>query len=107
MILEPRKIKSLTVSTVYPSINMSNAAKRSRKVRPFVYLQDYAGDLVLIAGSGILPREGKGYPLQCSWASFVTQLVKNPLPMQATWVRFLGWEDPLEKAKATHSSTLA
>ena len=27
--------------------------------------------------------------------------------MQETWVRFLGWEDPLEKEMATHSSVLA
>ena len=32
---------------------------------------------------------------------------KNPLTMQETWVRSLGWEDPLEKAMATHSSILA
>ena len=32
---------------------------------------------------------------------------KNPLTMQETWVRSLGWEDPLEKAMATHSSTVA
>ena len=38
------------------------------------------------------------------WASLVTQLVKNPPAMQETWVRFLGWEDPLEKGQATHSS---
>ena len=41
------------------------------------------------------------------WASFVAQLVKNLPAMQETWVRFLGWEDPLEKGKATHSSILA
>ena len=35
------------------------------------------------------------------------QLVKNPPAMQETPVRFLGWEDPLEKEKATHSSILA
>ena len=35
-----------------------------------------------------------------------TQLVKNPPAMQETWVRFLGWEDPLEKEMATHSSIL-
>ena len=35
------------------------------------------------------------------------QLVKNPPAMWETWVRFLGWEDPLEKGKATHSSILA
>ena len=35
-----------------------------------------------------------------------TQLVKNPPAMQETWVPSLGWEDPLEKGKATHSSIL-
>ena len=40
-------------------------------------------------------------------ASLVAQLVKNPPGMQETWVRFLGWEDPLEKGTATHSSILA
>ena len=41
------------------------------------------------------------------WASLVAQLVKNPPAMQETWVRSLGWEDPLEEGKATHSSILA
>ena len=39
-------------------------------------------------------------------ASLVAQLVANPPAMRETWVRFLGWEDPLEKGKATHSSIL-
>ena len=39
-------------------------------------------------------------------ASLVTQTVKN-LPAMKTWVQSLGWEDPLEKGKATHSSILA
>ena len=39
--------------------------------------------------------------------SLVAQLIKNPPAMQETWVRFLGWEDPLEKGTATHSSILA
>ena len=52
-------------------------------------------------------REGTGYPLQDSWASLVAQLVKNPPAMQETWVQSLGWEDSLEKRKATHSSMLA
>ena len=51
--------------------------------------------------------EGTGYPLQCSRAFLVAQLVKNPPAMWETWVQFLGWEDPLEKGKATHSSILA
>ena len=40
-------------------------------------------------------------------ASLVAQRVKNPPAMQETWVQSLGWEDPLEEAKATHSSILA
>ena len=40
-------------------------------------------------------------------ASLAAQLVKNPPAMRETWVQFLGWEDPLEKGKATHSSILA
>ena len=39
--------------------------------------------------------------------SLVTQLVKNLPALQETWVQFLGWEDPLGKGKATHSSVLA
>ena len=37
----------------------------------------------------------------------MAQLVKNLPAMRETWVRSLGWEDPLEKGKATHSSILA
>ena len=40
-------------------------------------------------------------------ASLVAQLVKNLPAMQETWVQSLGWEEPLEKGKATHSSFLA
>ena len=45
--------------------------------------------------------------LQEVGASLVAQLVKNLPEMQETWVRSLGWEDPLEKGKTTHSSILA
>ena len=38
------------------------------------------------------------------WASLVAQLVKNPPAMWGTWVRSLGWEDPLEKGKAAFLS---
>ena len=51
--------------------------------------------------------EGVGYPLQYPWASLVAQLVKNLPAMWETWVRSLGWGDPLEKGTATHSSNLA
>ena len=39
-------------------------------------------------------------------ASLVAQLVKNLPAMWETWVQSLGYEDPLEKGKATHSSIL-
>ena len=42
-----------------------------------------------------------------SWASLVAQLVKNPPAVLETWVRSLGWEDPLEKGTATHAGILA
>ena len=41
------------------------------------------------------------------WASLVAQTVKNLPAMRETWVRSLGWEDPLEEGMATHSSILA
>ena len=61
----------------------------------------------MIPGLGRSPGEGIDYPLQYSWASLVAQLSKNPPAMWETWVQSLGWEDPLEKGKATYSSILA
>ena len=61
----------------------------------------------MIPESGRSAGEEIGYPLQYSWASLVAQLVKNPLAMWETWVRSLGWEDPVEKETAAHSSVLA
>ena len=66
-----------------------------------------AGDPGLIPGSGTSAGEGIGYTLQYFGVSLLAQLVKNPPAMRETWVHSLGWEDPLEKAKATHSSILA
>ena len=61
----------------------------------------------MVPGSGRYTGEGIGYPLQYPWASLVAQLRKDPPTMQETWVQSLGWEDPLEKGKATHASILA
>ena len=66
-----------------------------------------AEDPSLIPGWVRSTGEAIGYPLQYSWASLVAQLVKNPPAMLEAWVWSLGWEDPLEKGKATHSSILA
>ena len=66
-----------------------------------------AEDPGLIPGSGRSTEAGIGYPLQYSWASLVAQLVKNSPAVQDSWVQSLGWEDPLEKGKAAHTSILA
>ena len=62
-----------------------------------------AGDPSSIPGLGRSAGEGIGYPLQYSWVP----LVKNLPAIRMTWVWSLGWEDPLEKGKATHSSIVA
>ena len=59
-----------------------------------------AGDPGWISRLERSAREGIGYPLQCSWASLVTQLVKNPSVIQETWVQPLGWEHPLDEGKS-------
>ena len=48
---------------------------------------------------GSFPRRHMGN----FWTSLVAQRVKHLPAMWETWVQFLGWEDPLEKAMATHS----
>ena len=48
-------------------------------------------NLPAIPGSGRSSGEGKGYPLQYSWASLVAQLVKNPASMQEAWVGKIPW----------------
>ena len=63
-----------------------------------------AGGPTLVPGSGRCTGEGLGYPLQYSRASPVAQLGKNLPTRRETWVWSLGWEDPLENGKATHSS---
>ena len=66
-----------------------------------------AGNPGSIPGTGRSPGEGIGYPLHCSWASLVAQMVKNPPAMRETWVWSLCWGDPLAEGVATHSSILA
>ena len=66
-----------------------------------------AGDPGLIPRLENSPGEGIGYPLQYSWASLVTQIVKNLPAMWETCARSLSWDDPLEEGMATYSSTLA
>ena len=91
-------------------------------------LPAHAEDPDSIPELGRSPGEGEGSPLQYSglensmdspwgckesdmterlWASLVAQMVMNLPAMWETRVRALGWEDPLEKQMATHSSNLA
>ena len=55
------------------------------------------GDPSLIPGLERSTGEGIGSPLWYSWASLVFQPIKKPPAMWGTWVRLLGWEDPLEE----------
>ena len=59
-------------------------------------------------GDGREVQEGMDIcvPMADSWASFVAQSVKKLPAVQKTWVRSLGWKDPLEKEMATYSSIL-
>ena len=56
--------------------------------------------------AGVLNEQHKEADLTHVYrASLVAQAVKNLPAVQETWVQSLGWEDPLEKKMATHSST--
>ena len=66
-----------------------------------------AGDPSLIPGPRRSPGEGRGWPLQDSWASLVAQTVTNPPAMRETVVWSLGWEDPLEEGMASYSRIVA
>ena len=54
-----------------------------------------------------IPTVAFDLPDSLNFASLVAQMVKRLPAVRETWVRSLGCEDPLEKAMATHSSTLA
>ena len=68
----------------------------------FPYYQDFRNKYVFVGISF-----GFGWYFMLLWTSLVAQMVKHLPAMQETQVRSLGWEDPLEKEMATHSSTLA
>ena len=65
-----------------------------------------AGGCGSIPGLKRSPGEGIGHPLQFTWASLVTQTIKNLLAMRETWVWSLGWEHPLKEGMAIHSTIL-
>ena len=61
----------------------------------------------MIPGLGRSAGEWIGYHPSILGLPLVAQLVKNPSAMCETWVQSLGWEDPLDKGKVTHSRILA
>ena len=61
----------------------------------------------VMASSGYMPSSGIGGSYSSFGASLMAQRIKHLPVMQETRVRSLGWEDPLEKEMATHSSILA
>ena len=95
-----RVFQGLYVLSPFPTFFLSNSSAGKESTCN-------AGDPGLILGLGRSAGEGKGYPLQYSWAFLVAELVRNLPAMQETWVWSLGWEDALEKGKATHSSVLS
>ena len=97
-----RKTNSLSLSPLYSYLIKSFPDSSVGKESPC-----NAGDPGSIPGSGKSTREGIGYTLQYSWDSLVAELEKNLPAVRETWVRYLGWEDRLQKGKATHSSILA
>ena len=80
--------------------------KREKQVILVESLNDREGCFGAVGSTVDVVDEGKRF-YYCLQASLVAQLVKNPPAMQETWVRSPGWEDPLEKGMATHSSVLA
>ena len=76
----------------------------------YMYIQSYTYYILYLHKLYKLIHKLYTYSIYVLEASLVAQLVKNSPVMQETWetwVRSLGWEDPLEKGMATHSSILA
>ena len=94
------------------STRRSRSGKRSLDIRDFpdssVGKESAcnAGDPGSIPVLGRCLGEGIGYLLRYTWASLIIQLVENLPAMWETWDWFRGWEDPLEKRKATCSIIL-
>ena len=99
MFIQPRLTSIISSSVSYPVGFPGSSAGKEPACN--------AGDSSSIPRSGRCPGEGTGCPLQWSWASLVSQMVKNLPAMQETWVRSLGWEDPLEEGMVVHSSVFA
>ena len=108
VILKPKKIKFVTASIVSPSIchevmwpDAMILVFWMLSFKPAFSLSSFTFFNRLFSFSSLSVIK------VVSWASLVAQLVKNPPAMRETWVQPVGWEDPLEKWKATYSIILA
>ena len=86
-------------ATNFSRISESSRSSQRLILLPKVILEDFCKGRHFTNWEGKIYSESKGFP-GCS-------VVKNPPAMQQIWVPSLGWEDPLEKEMATHSSILA
>ena len=87
----PRNLPSIGIEPTFPELRMGGS------VVEFSPVMREAQVYFLAHAATVTPF----------WASLVAQLVKNLPAVRETWVRSLGWEDPLEKGKATHSRILS
>ena len=85
----------------------SSVALFSFCVQSFPALESFPMSWFFVSGSQSIGASVLASVPSMNGVSLVAQLVKNPPAMQETWVQSLGWEDPLEKGKATHYSILA
>jgi len=97
--LLPRK--QFQVSSMFSRVKIIN--------RIYQFIQSHITDSCLSTWSNQVFHYSLSFVAQFSglWASLVAQLVKNLPAMLETWVLSLGWEEPLENGKSTHSSILA
>ena len=86
---------------------LSSVALFSFCLQSFPALESFPMSWFFVSGSQSIGASVLASVPSINGASLVAQLVKNPPAMQETWVQSLGWEDALEKGKATHSSILA
>ena len=104
--------------SVNPSISVERIWKKNQKESLHIQSKNWSEHIgwvsqlavqetpVQFPGREDSPGEKIGYLSQYFRVSVVSQLVKNLPEMRKTWVWSLGWEDPLEKGKATHSNIL-
>ena len=89
---------SLLVTALHPNLHSSALSPTQPPISP-AWERTSEASTQHTSLSGLQPKD--------LVASLVAQMVKHLPTMRETQVRSLSWEDPLEKAMATHSSTLA